>query len=200
MNIAQSASRNWTPQVILLSILIHALLLYYVAVAFQVLPPIATDREEPPVIKTVTFQPPPPVAKPDDNPVVPETHKIHRPDNVRPTEVQSPPPSAPVATGNGTPAGDPTGVTNSNGPIGEAPVSRVQPNYPVIALNREVEGRVVLSITILPDGSVTDVRVVSAKPAGYFESSAVSAVQRWRYRPSNLTRTNVIVYVDYVLT
>jgi protein TonB len=68
-----------------------------------------------------------------------------------------------------------------------------------MAQARGIEGRVILTITIMPDGSVRDVRVVSAQPRGYFEEAAVRSVQRWRYRPSNVIRTNVIVHMDFEL-
>jgi protein TonB len=68
-----------------------------------------------------------------------------------------------------------------------------------MAIEQGKEGRVVLSITILPDGSVTDVQVISAQPRGYFESSALRSVKTWRYKPSNVTRTNVIVHMDFEL-
>jgi protein TonB len=52
----------------------------------------------------------------------------------------------------------------------------------------------------MPDGSVRDVRVVGANPPGYFEAEAVRAVQGWRYKPSSVTRVNVIVDINFVLT
>ena len=84
-------------------------------------------------------------------------------------------------------------------PIQEQPVSQLLPRYPSAAQAREIEGRVRLTITIMPDGSVRDVRVMSARPQGYFESEAVRAVQQWRYKPSNVIRTNVVVDIDFVL-
>ena len=86
-----------------------------------------------------------------------------------------------------------------NTPIPETPVSQTLPNYPRIAQERDVEGRVVLSITIMPDGSVRDVQVVSAQPRGYFEDAAIRSVRTWRYAPTNITRTRVIVHMDFQL-
>jgi protein TonB len=84
-------------------------------------------------------------------------------------------------------------------PIPEQPIAQPLPKYPTVAETRGIEGRVVMSITIMPDGSVRDVRVVNAHPRGYFEDAAVRAVQRWRYRPSGIIRTNVIVHMDFEL-
>ncbi|HAJ46403.1 MAG TPA: TonB system transport protein TonB, partial [Alphaproteobacteria bacterium] len=38
------------------------------------------------------------------------------------------------------------------------------------------------------DGQVTDVRVESARPPGWFEEAAVNAVKRWRYPPAKTGR------------
>jgi TonB family protein len=67
------------------------------------------------------------------------------------------------------------------------PIAQPQPQYPRRALEAEKEGIVRLRITIGPDGSVTDAVVVSAQPRGWFENAAISAVKRWRYRPSGRT-------------
>jgi protein TonB len=37
--------------------------------------------------------------------------------------------------------------------------------------------------TVRTDGTVTDVSVTGAEPAGIFEQAAMSAVRRWRYDP-----------------
>lgn len=72
-------------------------------------------------------------------------------------------------------------------PVRTAPalqlVRDAEPRYPARALTRRVEGRVELSFTVLPDGSVSDVQVVQAEPAGVFDRSAVDAAQRWRFAP-----------------
>lgn len=193
MNVAQARPHTWTPQVILFSILVHAAVLYYVAVAFNIVPPIMPP-DEPPVIRTVMVQPPPPTT-PDPEPVkerpryqqrVPRT-------NVQPLVQPTPLPPVvnPVTTG---PAS-----LDVREPIQEQPVSQLLPRYPSAAQAREIEGRVRLTITIMPDGSVRDVRVMSARPQGYFEAEAVRAVLQWRYKPSNIIRTNVIVDIDFVL-
>jgi protein TonB len=195
MNIAPARPRIWTPQVILFSILVHIGVLYYVAVAFNVIPPPAPPVE-PKTIRTVRFDPPPP-PPPNADPIIEKRPMIQQrqPDRppvqplVQPTPFE--PVTAPAITG--------TPTIDLRQPIPEQPVSQLLPNYPRAAQEREIEGRVVLSVTIMPDGSVRDVRVVSARPSGYFENAAVSAVQRWRYKPSNVIRTNVIVDIDFVL-
>lgn len=69
-----------------------------------------------------------------------------------------------------------------------APVPRLlhqpAPRYPAAALNRRVEGTVQVGFTILPDGSVTAARVISASPPGVFERSALAAVGEYRFAPT----------------
>ena len=93
----------------------------------------------------------------------------------------------------------PAGPLTLDRTIPEQPTSQTTPLYPRIALEAEREGHVRLSITILADGSVTDVEIVSAKPPGLFEQSAIDAVSRWRYKPSGAVRRHVYVDIDYEL-
>jgi TonB family protein len=194
VNVAQARPRIWTPQVILFSILVHVAVLYYVAIAFNVVPPPLPPAEDVRTIETVRLQPPPP--------------KIIEPERIEP-RIRPRPVTAPVA-----PQVEPlrlppqppaestanAGTLVLNQPIEELPVVQGLPRYPRIAQERQVEGKVRLSITIMPDGSVRDVRVVNARPNGYFEAEAVRAVQEWRYKPSNVIRQNVIVDIDFVLS
>lgn len=186
---------RWTPHIILFSLILHVVVIYYLAVTFKVVPPLIPDTAEPPSVEFVMPKPPPP---PD-----PTTDPI----KLKPPFPQRMPAPAPVPT-----TVDPTPITPTVGPtppgpigmdvrgeIGEQPVSRSLPGYPPMALNRNIEGVVILSITIMPDGSVRDVQVVEANPRGYFERAAVRSVQTWRYRPSNMVRRNVIVRMDFEL-
>ncbi|MEQ1439422.1 energy transducer TonB [Fontimonas sp. SYSU GA230001] len=63
------------------------------------------------------------------------------------------------------------------------PLVRIAPQYPRQAMRDGIEGEVTLEITVGPDGTVKSARVKSAKPRGYFESAAVSAAYKGRFRP-----------------
>jgi protein TonB len=194
MNIAQERPRSWTPHIILFSIVLHVVLIYYIAVAFEIVPLPTPPALEPKTIETIRFDPKPPELPPERIKMKrPVTQR--RPDNPRVNPVVPPSP-IPVSS---TPAPQGPVGTDVRGEIGEQPVAQALPNYPRIALEKGVEGRVIMSITIMPDGTVRDVKVVSARPQGYFEAAAVRAVQTWRYRPSNLIRYNVIVHMDFEL-
>ena len=64
----------------------------------------------------------------------------------------------------------------------DSPVSKPPPRYPQRALEAEKQGTVRIRITIQPDGSVSEAIVVSSTQPGWFESAALGAVKRWRYK------------------
>jgi protein TonB len=64
-----------------------------------------------------------------------------------------------------------------------AVISQVAPRYPARALKQKLEGWVTVGFVIQPDGSVDDVRVMSAQPPGVFDREAVGSMQRWRFQP-----------------
>lgn len=196
MNVAQARPRLWSPQVILFAVVLHVAVLYYVAVAFKVVPPPEPLAFEPPTIQAVRLPPKPPEVQPETR--IEKTPRFvpRRPDTPPVVPMVPPLPLPPQPPAESTANAD---VLVLNQPIQEQPVSQALPRYPQGAEERGVEGRVILSITIMPDGSVRDVRVVSANPQGYFENAALRSVQTWRYRPSNVVRTNVIVHMDFQL-
>jgi len=59
----------------------------------------------------------------------------------------------------------------------------VPPKFPVEARERGLSGWVDVLLVIRPDGSVSDVSITGAEPAGLFEQAAVDAVRKWRYKP-----------------
>ncbi len=63
------------------------------------------------------------------------------------------------------------------------PLVRVPPDYPARAVNRGIEGWVLVEFTITGTGSVKDAKVVDAKPANIFNDAAIKAISRWRYNP-----------------
>lgn len=63
------------------------------------------------------------------------------------------------------------------------PLVRVPPDYPVRAVNRGIEGWVLVEFTITGTGAVKDAKVVDAKPANIFNDAALKAIARWRYNP-----------------
>lgn len=60
---------------------------------------------------------------------------------------------------------------------------QVAPVYPQRALQRAIEGYVVVEFDVDETGVVVDPRVLYAEPEGYFESAALRALERYRYQP-----------------
>ena len=63
-------------------------------------------------------------------------------------------------------------------------ITRVEPQYPPLAIHTRREGRVELHALISPDGTIESLEVISGDP--FFIPSALSAVGQWRYRPTIL--------------
>jgi TonB family protein len=59
----------------------------------------------------------------------------------------------------------------------------VPPTFPASARDRSLSGWVDVQFMVMTDGSVSDLSVVGADPAGQFEQSALDAVRKWKYRP-----------------
>lgn len=64
------------------------------------------------------------------------------------------------------------------------PLVRVQPQYPRSALERGVEGSVVVEFTVREDGTVADAHVIEAEPKGTFDRAALAAIQKFKYKPT----------------
>jgi len=56
-----------------------------------------------------------------------------------------------------------------------------KPIYPAGALEKGIEGKVVIEFSLAGDGSVQDMRIVSADPVGVFEQAALVAMRGWLY-------------------
>lgn len=81
------------------------------------------------------------------------------------------------------------------------PIVKVEPIYPRRAQSRGIEGWVLLSFTVNETGSVTDPVVIDAEPAGVFDSAAVAAVLRFKYRPRVIDgQAQVVRNVEHLIT
>lgn len=126
----------------------------------------------------------------------PETKKREIPDR-KPPEQPPPPPqmdfsqnlNADDAIGALLPAVDPMvelassdfGTGGSDRDV--VPMVRVEPQYPMSAKQRGVEGWVELMFTITRTGTVADIVVTASNPGTVFNRAAVQAVSKWKYNP-----------------
>ena len=79
-------------------------------------------------------------------------------------------------------------------------IHRVEPIYPVLAIQTRREGHVELRAMIGTDGNIQSLQVVAGDPM--FKSSAIQAVQQWHYKPTYLNGQAVEVdtYITVVYT
>ena len=80
-------------------------------------------------------------------------------------------------------------------------ISRVQPVYPVIAIQARIQGNVVLHAIIGRDGQVSELQVLSGHPL--LVNAAVEAARQWRYSPTLLNgqavEVETTITVSFVL-
>lgn len=63
------------------------------------------------------------------------------------------------------------------------PVVRVAPTYPRNAKQARIQGSVTMEVLIRPDGTVSNVKVMTSDPPRIFDQAAVMAMERWKFRP-----------------
>ncbi len=90
-----------------------------------------------------------------------------------------------TGTGNGTGNGHAPVVARAPEADKEAvPLFRVQPSYPELAAERELEGWVLVSFSISKTGVVSAPRVLKSSTARIFDQAALDAILKWKYQPT----------------
>ncbi len=74
------------------------------------------------------------------------------------------------------------------------PIVKVNPIYPPRAAGRGIEGYVLVEYIVNRDGTVRDVVIIEAEPPGVFNRAAVSAAQKYIYKPRVIDGTPVEVH------
>lgn len=63
------------------------------------------------------------------------------------------------------------------------PIVKVSPQYPQRALQRGIEGWVLVEFTVTASGTTKDITVVDAEPPDIFNRAAVEAARKFKYKP-----------------
>lgn len=79
--------------------------------------------------------------------------------------------------------GESGGFTMASADGDAVPMVRVPPQYPEKALQKGIEGRVLVEFTISKSGSVKDPKVIAYEPSTIFNKAAIKAVSQWKYNP-----------------
>lgn len=99
----------------------------------------------------------------------------------------------------------PVTATSSAPTYTDVPYYKIKPKYPKDALESGVEGTVKMSIDILEDGTVENIKVTGGEKVGTFEAAATRSVAKWKYKPfidatgKPLRKQNYLVQVDFKL-
>jgi TonB family protein len=70
--------------------------------------------------------------------------------------------------------------------------TRVAPDYPLLAKEMNVSGKVKIEATIAADGHVASTKVVGGSPL--LVNAALDALKRWRFEPAAKDTTEVIEF------
>jgi TonB family protein len=71
--------------------------------------------------------------------------------------------------------------------------SKVIPEYPAVARQRKLQGKVRIEVMVAADGHVTNTKVVGGHPV--LAGSAEEAVKKWRFEPDSKETTELIEIV-----
>jgi len=84
------------------------------------------------------------------------------------------------------------GQTSQSEEINRRAKSKVQPPYPDLARKMNITGTVKIEVTVAPNGTVKEARVVGGHPV--LASSALDAARKWRFEPSTSESSGVIEF------
>lgn len=68
--------------------------------------------------------------------------------------------------------------------VGPKAISNPKPPYPVTAFKARQEGRVVLDVEVLEDGTVGQAKLAKSSDVDSLDASALATVKKWKYSPA----------------
>lgn len=76
---------------------------------------------------------------------------------------------------------------------GYMPLETLIPVYPRNALQREIEGEVIVRFTISADGRVQEPQILHAQPQRVFDRAVLTALREWRFKPQIINGNPVVL-------
>jgi protein TonB len=74
--------------------------------------------------------------------------------------------------------------------------TRIPPEYPERAQQREIEGRVVVAVLVGVDGQVQQLQINESTPPGVFDDAVLAAVRQWTFEPAQYQGNPVETWVN----
>ena len=185
-------------------VLLHVLGLVWAAQQLSVSEPVVTPPSVVGVLVAPEPEPAPPPPKPVPPPPKPEPKPVPTPKPVaKPTPKPTPKPEPvrevaqePVQQAAPTPPAPPSAPVQQATPAPEAPapvtpprtdaahLNNPAPQYPALSRRLGEQGRVMLDVYILPDGSVGEIRLNRSSGFPRLDNAALQAVKTWKYVPA----------------
>ena len=81
-------------------------------------------------------------------------------------------------------------TAESNDEIVRRAKTKVQPTYPELARKMQISGTVKIEVTVSPNGTVKEARVVGGHPV--LATAALDAAKKWRFDPAPSESSGVI--------
>jgi protein TonB len=126
----------------------------------------------------------PQISKPEPAPAAPNIATSKKTSVIAGTDIAALAPSVDFSAVGGGGGGLASELSVGGGSDRDAvPQVRIQPDYPIQARQKGIEGWVDVQFTVGPDGSVRNPFVVGAEPPSIFDSAALQAVKGWKYNP-----------------
>jgi periplasmic protein TonB len=93
------------------------------------------------------------------------------------------------------------GVYNiGNGVVSPVPIFQPKPKYTADAMRAKIQGTVVMSAVVMPDGSVTDVKIARSLDQSFgLDQEAMRTARTWKFRPGTLKGEPVAVRIQIEL-
>jgi TonB family protein len=78
-------------------------------------------------------------------------------------------------------------------------LTHVEPIWPEKAIDKKIEGRVIMSFSINIDGSVDNIKVTESTPKGMFEQASITALLQWKYAKLDKPLSGIMTQFDFTL-
>jgi len=155
------------------------------------------------ITRTIKRERPEERPPPEDPPPPPPMNVADHPKPLPvPLNIELPNLAVPAATAGGPSLGrwSPGDVAAEGDVI---PIVRIEPEWPRAAVLDQIEGRVKVRITILPDGTVGNVEILESEPRGLFDTNTRRAVLKWKFKPAvkdgQAISTQADQIIDFIL-